>query len=126
MRDREVLFRELAHPLTQPDALRLARSFASLSKIACMYIGGGLTWTWRFQFTSADPVYGRNSWSGWDHSFHISGIQRSCNHVVPSCVALRRVALALRRVALALRHIEERKAIKTETNRRTNVRKRGK
>ena len=37
MRDREVLLRELAHPLTRPDALRLARSFASRSTLACIY-----------------------------------------------------------------------------------------
>ena len=35
MRDHEVLFGELAHPLTRPDTLRLARSFASRSTLAC-------------------------------------------------------------------------------------------
>ena len=35
MRDREVLLRELAHPLTQRDALRLAHSFTSRSTLAC-------------------------------------------------------------------------------------------
>ena len=47
----EIFLRELAHPLTQPDALRLTPSFASHSTLDCR--GRSL----HFQFTSADLVW---------------------------------------------------------------------
>ena len=43
MRDHDVLLRELAHPLTRPDALRLTRSFTSLSTLACIIVGAAGT-----------------------------------------------------------------------------------
>ena len=60
MRDHEVLIRELVHPLTRPDTLWLALSFASRSTLSC--IGGrinmDLALSVHFSRTSMEGIVG--------------------------------------------------------------------
>ena len=56
-----ILLGELAHPLTRPDALRLARSFASRSTLACrgrIYVRTGLALSVHFSRSSMEGIVG--------------------------------------------------------------------